>query len=57
MAVKMCYVCDIPVLRGEPRMIVSGLTIHEHCAPDTGAVCNTPDCMWRWTVHGGACVL
>lgn len=53
---RMCYVCDLPISRGEPRKLVDDLMIHEYCSPEGGQTCNTRDCMWRWTDHAGACV-
>lgn len=57
MAVKICFVCDQPITRGEPRLEVSGVIIHEYCAVESGNVCDTPGCESRWLVHGGPCEL
>lgn len=57
MPIKMCYVCDMPIERREPRILISGVLIHEYCAPERGVTCDTANCMWRWTVHSGECVV
>jgi hypothetical protein len=58
MTVKICFVCDDPIVAGEPRLLVANVLIHEYCAVEHGGVfCDTPECMYRWTAHGGACIL
>lgn len=54
----MCFVCD-SAIADEPSVIISGLTVHDRCAPEhPGSVptCDNPKCHWRWTVHSGLCV-
>lgn len=54
-AVKMCYVCDAPIMRGEPRLFVDNIAIHEYCSVEAGIVCDNEDCGdWR-LAHGGPC--
>lgn len=54
---RFCYVCDEPILKGEPRAYVSGLLVHSYCNPDVdGDMCDTEGCMYRWTYHNGTCV-
>ena len=50
---RSCYVCEETIGRWDPRIVVDGLTIHEHCAPQSGKVCQVDNCQWQWTVHAG----
>lgn len=54
MAVKMCYVCDEPIQKSEPRTYLGDLAMHDYCDPDiTGKTCDVDNCAWRWTIHAG----
>ncbi len=58
MAVKLCYVCELPVERGDARTFLGSLILHEECDPELrGKLCDTDECAWRWTDHGGACIV
>lgn len=57
MSIRMCYVCDQPIGKGEARSFVGTLAIHEYCDPDIqGKTCNVEDCGYRWTIHAGECL-
>lgn len=58
MSVRICYVCDEPILRGEPRIYLDSLSIHEYCDPEGEgrALCSNTECGYRWTTHAGKCL-
>lgn len=57
MTTRFCYVCDSAILKGEPRIYIDNLSIHEYCDIDSRGVpfCDNELCADRWLVHAGPC--
>lgn len=55
MGIKVCQVCDEPILKDEPRITVSGQSIHEYCdlSENASGPCDESGCQWRWCYHAG----
>ncbi|WPH57824.1 hypothetical protein [Mycobacterium phage WXIN] len=57
MALRACAVCDSPIEKGEPRVLISGQSIHQYCdlSESNSGPCQNENCAYRWTYHAGGC--
>jgi len=59
MSVRLCAICESPILKGEPRKQIAGQElIHAYCDLDydSNEICDNTACEWWRTTHAGPCV-